>query len=119
MDIRYATADDIKSFYEGRDNYGFSMRAAVAVDNDEVVGMAGVYYQYDGVLVAFSDIKESMRKRKKDVVRLGRLVMQMIINRKIPVVALCEEQQSYNILRKLGFEEFMTTERGRVMKWQP
>ena len=80
------------------------MRAFVALLDGRPVAVAGVYREKN-YLVAFSEMKDEMRKRKKDIVRLARVNMQAIKARGQPVIAIAnkDEVTAPSFLTKLGF----------------
>lgn len=115
MIIREATAQDAIDFYDGKPPSN-SFHGFVAVQEGRVIGIAGVYY--DGpVQVAFSDMKEEMKKYKKDIIRGTRLVMQMIEKRGLTVYAECAEGRAANFVRRVGFKEIKTVDDKKVMVW--
>jgi hypothetical protein len=121
MIIRYATTADIKSFYEakGEPDLGYTYRAVVAEHEGRIIGIGGIYYQMDKTMVCFSDMLDEMKQYKKAIVRVSYMVMQMVIERGIPVMALCQDEKSLNFCKAFGFKQYLDTERGWVLKWLP
>ena len=115
MEIRPATAADLAKFY-GKP-VAKSVRGYVGIIEGRVVGAAGVYYDGDN-LVAFSEMSDEVKSRRKDIVRMTRLVMGMIMDKKLPVIALCMTDASAKFLEKLGFKKECDAPLGEVYKWQ-
>jgi len=117
-EIRQATREDIEAFY-GEPPVK-SMRAFVALLDGAVIAIAGVYKD-PFYLVAFSDMKDAMRSRKKDIARLTRANMAAIEARARPVIAFasCKEANATAFLQKLGFRYEGTTVNGETYSWQP
>lgn len=116
VEIRPATAEDVRSFYGAPE--GQTVRALVAVLDGEIVGIGGLRYQGDSV-VAFSKLAPAIRSRRKDIVRGARAVMQMIERRGKPVMAAAEptEPNAPSFLARLGFEQVATVEGMEVFRW--
>jgi hypothetical protein len=114
--IRPATAADAAAFY-GAERPMKSMRGFVAELNGDVVGVGGFYYER-GYLIAFSEMKESLRPYRKAIVRGARRIMAQIIERKLPVFALanCDEPTAPQFLKGLGFTFFCHTPQGDIYK---
>lgn len=119
MEIRVATKSDIHRHYteNGGVNHGYSMRAITAEHNGRIMGLAGVYYQKDRSAVAFSDMVPEMRAFRKDIVRVTRMVIDLIKRREIQAVALCVDQSGLNFCKKLGFVEVTSADIGTILKW--
>lgn len=82
-----------------------SLRGYVAELGGELVGLGGLYYE-NGIPVAFSYIRDALRRRKKDVVKGCRILLAMVNAQKGPVYAVAdpEEPTSAALLAKLGWE---------------
>ncbi len=95
----------------------FTFRGHVAVLDGKPVGVGGVYYDR-GNPVAFSDMGEEMRGRKRDIVRAIRLLKQQFDASKASLLAIAnrDEATSQNLLMRLGFQPTgRETEHGPVM----
>lgn len=115
IEIRQATAKDAEDFYNGKKPMR-SLRGFVAVLEGRVIGIAGVYF--DGkTMVAFSDMKEEMRKYKKDIVRGTRVVLAMLEERGTAVFAVCKDERAMAFVRRCGFQEMGSALDGRLMVW--
>lgn len=73
--------------------------------DDEIVGIGGVYY-IDGVPVAFSDMKPTLRPHKKSQAKACRILMQLLDKIGAPVYAVAcpAEPTAPYLLAKLGFK---------------
>lgn len=120
MIIRVATAEDIRRHYEenGGTNYGYTMRVVTAEHEGRIMGLAGTYRQADGMFVAFSEMVDEMRNHKKDIVRVTRMVMKMIQEKGTPVLALCTDERALAFCKAQGFEEYVDSINGKVIKWR-
>lgn len=115
MIIRNATREDLMNYYSGRELPGCSIRAYVAVVGGDVVAVAGIHHQKNGLSVAFSDISPSMRK--KDIVKFGRAVVAAIKKRGKPVLAWCCNESSKKLLTHIGFVQVDCIGEKFVMRW--
>lgn len=121
MEIRFATGDDIRRWYEesGKEFPGHSMRAVTAEHNGKIMGLAGVYYQRGAPPVAFSEMLPEMVNHKKVIVKVTRMVMGMIENRKNLTLAMCDNVNGMGFCKKLGFNvSHVDPEKGTVMVWK-
>ena len=98
MIIRTATRKDFIDFYERAPP--MTMRAWVADDNGELLGIGG-YYLQGGHAVTFTDHREQMTKR--DRVKSGHFLVNQLKKLRIGVIA-CTEHAS--VLKHFGFEPF-------------
>lgn len=95
----------------------FTFRGHVALLDGKPVGVGGVYYD-DGNPVAFSDMGEEMRARKRDIVRAIRLLKRQFDASKAALYAVAsrEEATSQSLLARLGFQPTgRMTEHGPLM----
>lgn len=117
--IRQATAEDAAQFYGQQPQK--TMRGFVLVDSaGEVVGIAGTYH--DGnYLVAFSEMKEHVHARKKDIVRMARAMMSDIEARGKPVIAIAspKEPNSEAFIQRFGFVFVDRCAIGALYAWSP
>mgnify|MGYP001165608246 CR=1 FL=1 len=115
IEIREATPRDVAEFYDGQGSM-MSLRGFVAVADGKVIAIAGVYYE--GIKqIAFSEMKEEMKSRKKDIVRLARRVMSMIEQRRLAVWATCSDDRSSRFVGRCGFNPGPVIDGKRVMLW--
>ena len=115
IEIRQATEKDVRNYFDGVAPIR-SMRAFAARLDGRVIGIGGVYF--DGKnMVAFSDIKDEMKKYKKDIVRGARIIMDMIASRNIAVFAICADDRAVQFVNHLGFDVVGETPDGRLMIW--
>lgn len=116
VEIRVATIDDLTKFW-GHPPV-CSMWAFVAMLDDEPIAVAGVLRS--SYLVAFSEMKEAMRGRKKDIVRMACANMNAIRSRNLPVIALAnkDEPTAESLMKHLGFVYLGSTPNGEVFSWQ-
>lgn len=115
MEIRAATVEDVRQFYQS-DYPPVRMRAFAAIEGDKVLGLAGVYYEGKHA-IAFSHLTDEMYKHKKQIVRATRMVMKMITDRRLPVVAICQDQRARRFLEHLGFKYEKEIEHGSLYSW--
>lgn len=99
MRIRPATRSDIEAFY-GR-GIPMTARAIVGVDDDDKPIAVGGYFLKGDCAVAFTDISETVSKR--DVVRGGRMVIDMLRKTGLQVYARSDTPQA-TALKHFGFE---------------
>jgi|GEM_PF-2371368 len=100
--IKPATEKDCVAFYGQRPM--MSMRGYVAILDDKVIAIAGLYRE-DRNWIAFSEMKDEMRGFRKDIARAIRLLRSMFDAMKSPVFAVAsqEESTSQALLSKIGF----------------
>lgn len=105
MNVRYSTREDLIAWFG---NVPATMRAVVVEDDGRVVGIAGLMRGADH-LQAFSAIKEELRPHKRVLVRVARMVQQMIEDVPGPVLAVCSEKEptAPGLLSALGFRHWM------------
>lgn len=85
-----------------------SMKAVVAMEGDECLGVAGVHL-YEGKYIVFSNISEDLRKRKdfkRIVVKSYRILLNLLKTTKLPVYAkACPFIDGSEVLLKhMGFK---------------
>ena len=116
-EIRTATAKDAFSFY-GKAPIN-SFKGIVAVENDKVIGIGGLFYSQSN-LVVFTDMKPEMRQYKKAIVKGCRIIMDMVKNADRPVYAMAnpDEPTAERLLEKLGFVHTgLKNELGETLVW--
>ena len=100
--IKPATMEYAKEFYG--DQYTKSFKGYVALLNDKVVGIGGLSFENETMLL-FSDMKEVMRPFKDDIWKAIGLLGEMVEKTNYPIVAVAskKEKASEWLLTKLGF----------------
>lgn len=111
MQVRWATAADIKQF---RPDTRETIRARVAVDGDEVVGIAG-YFVRHGMAHVVSEIRGDLPKQL-----IWREAVAMMKRINLPAVCLADPAiaGSCRFLERLGWRHVETTEQGEVYSWR-
>ena len=114
MHIVPATSELLQRFYGAAPTR--SQRAVVAVKDEKVIGVAGIYTD-DERSVMFSDLTDELRKDKRAVIRGVREVMKLASKRQMPVYAWAdpEIEGSDRLLVHMGFEHY----RDGLYRWQP
>ena len=92
-----ATAEIMKSFY----GTSKTCRAFAAVRGDEILGIAGIYFQND-LPILFSDLKASERGNKRLVVHGIRKMRELVEEYHMPVFA--EAEDSEVPMKHIGFK---------------
>ena len=106
-------------YFGGSPPYGF--RGYVALRDGAVVGIGGVF-MYEGIPVAFSQMKDPMRPFIKAKARAARLLEKYIDDMRIPVYATADpnEPTSGKLLEKLGFQPTgIEIEQGELLMRRP
>lgn len=83
-----------------------SFKGYVAMVGDRVIGVAGLFYCGDNIIL-FSDMKDEFRSYKKDIVKSILLMRDFMKDIKYPICAVSKKDESLSpkILFKLGFVE--------------
>lgn len=111
-----ATPELARAYYGGPPP--FSFKGYVALLDGKPIGIGGVFF--NGVPVAFSEMKDEMRPRLKDKARAVRVLERLLNKYRVPVTAVAAEPTSVPLLAKLGFELTGKEESlGPVMVKQP
>jgi hypothetical protein len=102
LSFHEATPELVHRYFDGPP--AFTFRGYVAVLDGEPVGVGGIFYA-DKIPVAFSQMKDVLRPRKKDLARCVRKMEGMIEAHKGPLFATVDpkEPTSPALLRRLGF----------------
>jgi len=110
-----ATPELLEKFYGQRPSH--TVRAVVAVKDDDVIGVAGICIQ-NGRAIVFSEKKEGTTYDKRTIVQGIRRVMGIAAQKKIPVYAVADPKidGSDTLLRHMGF--MPTHENSEVYSWQ-
>lgn len=115
--FRVATNKDSTDFFGKAPTHNF--KGIVAVKDNKIIGIGGLLYTKEGV-IAFSEIKDEMKKNKKDIVRGCRILIDMIKkeNRSVYAVADKKEPTSQAFLKRLGFVRTgLFNENGETLVW--
>lgn len=110
-----ATQELAERYYGQRPPYGF--RGYAALLDGEPIALGGLYR--DGLLLlAFTEMKEPMRRFRKARARAVRLMVDLMDSVHVPVYAIVSETEptSSALLAKLGFEQTgLETENGELV----
>lgn len=100
--FRVARPEDAVAYYGTQAKMSF--RGYVAELDGEVVGIGGVYYA-NGAPIAFSEMREPMRKHKRAIAKACRMLTQLFdkIGGNVYAVACPTEPTAPRLLAKLGF----------------
>lgn len=111
--VRAAKAADIEAWH-GK-SLQHTVRAWVAEEDGEVIGMAG-YYLPGGPPIVFSDMREGMKRHRKAILKEARRVMSEV---RQPMFAMASQKEdgSERFLQWLGFVHYKTTPEGEVYLW--
>lgn len=97
----------------------FRIRAITALADDRVLGIGGIGYRPDGVVIGFAALNAEFRRYPRAIHRAGLAMMQVIRESGVPqVIALADESvpSAESWLERLGFAPFI--EHGRkVYVW--
>ena len=112
MELVYATPEIIEKAFPERPNQ--TIRAILAIDQGNVLGIAGVYRQ-DANLVMFAQLSDELLTQKRTIVRGIRLLKKMAARVRMPVVALADPEidGSEKLLEHMGFKPA----HGRIYTW--
>jgi hypothetical protein len=101
MRVRYATAEDVKSWYG---SVPATMRAVVVEDEGHLVGIAGIARMGDH-LQAYSEIKDELRSHPYLLAKASVMIGKMIRDANAAVLAVCSESEptAPSLLSRLGF----------------
>lgn len=100
--FRPATAADAVAYFGGPPKLSF--RGFVAELDGEIIGIGGVYYD-NGVPIAFSEMREPMRRYRKARAKACRILTRFFdqLGGKVYAVACPTEPTAAALLAKLGF----------------
>lgn len=100
--IEPATMAHAKEFYG--DRYTKSFKGYVALIDDTVVGIGGLSFEHETMML-FSDMKEELRPFKRDIVKSMHTLKDMVDKTNYPIVAVADKREalSEKILGRLGF----------------
>ncbi len=112
LEVKPATADDIKSFYK-IETIPCSVRALAFFYDGALSGLGGVRFEH-GMFIVFSDILENVQAPRATILRCGFMVLEMARSMNIPLIAHRNKDlpNADRFLSVLGFEHYMTTEDG-------
>ncbi len=99
--IEPATRERVMEFYGESPK---SFKGYVAVLNSKAVGICGLSYEGEKILL-FSDIKDELRPYKDDIWKAIAMVSEMVEKTNYPIVAVANkhEKNSEKILASMGF----------------
>lgn len=106
LSIVPATADLVARYHDGPPPFTFT--GHVAMIEDRVVGLGGVFYAH-GQAYAFSEMKPELRARRKDRARCFRFLEQQIGKFRGTLYAIACEPTSPRLLERLGFRPAAAT----------
>lgn len=109
MDIRPATADDVRRYH---DSIPYSAVVLAGLRDGEVIGVGGVYYS-NGAPVVFSGFCDGMTKR--EIVKGARAIMGMLRGVRGPVYA--KQDAGDKPARTLAHFGFSPLPDGWWVKW--
>lgn len=100
--IRKASMDDARRFFDAPPKSSFR-GYAIELDGD-IVALFGVYYEGAHV-VAFSDMKPALRRKKKAIVTAVRMLTELMDSMGVPVYAVPNEAEptAPYLLARMGF----------------
>lgn len=88
IEVKPATSELIKAFY-GHE-FPRSMKSLVAVRDDEVLGVIGVYPE-NGQQVVFMDLKDELRRHPRVLIQGSKTFMRWVRETKMPTCARCDD----------------------------
>lgn len=97
-----ATQEHVMSLYPGIRSP--TIRAFSVVDNGRVLGIAGIYSSH-GHWIAFANVTDDLKKRKRDVVLLSNKVVPLMKDRDVYAIRDTGLDTSEGVLRHYGFVE--------------
>lgn len=102
INIRPTVESDIPSYWKKPE---IRFKSWTLEYNKEIFAIAGVYYDNNDNIVAFSDIIEEKRPPKLVVFKSAQLIVDLIMKENENILALCTNkyENSGKMLRKLGF----------------
>mgnify|MGYP001597580952 FL=1 len=111
MPLRYrpATRQDITHFYP---DLKHTFRAWVVENEDKVLGIGGVYYDGDFIIV-FSRFEPELEKYPLAKARGVKKIMEIVGDRTCLAIADEKFPESAKLLERIGFKHI----EGRVYKW--
>lgn len=113
--VTLATPELLEQFYGAPP--ARSIRAVVAVKDDQVIGVAGVYPDpRHGRQIMFSDLTDTLRAEKRAIVKGYRMVLERLVRPGIPVQTLVDNdiKGADVLLQHIGFRHIA---RG-IYQWQ-
>ena len=114
-ETRWATADDLRRFYAGR-QIPVTLRARVAEFNGEIVGMIGWYRRGEQAFVV-SEVRGEMRRFPRLILQEARAMLDSL---KLPGLCMADPKEpgARRLLEWLGWRYLMTTDEGEAYIWQ-
>jgi len=114
--IRPMEAEDLTNL--DLNSFGKSIRAVVAEVGGKAVAVAGVIHTSPPY--AFANLTPAMRDHPRDIMRVIKSFDAFLQQHYEVVYAVAdpEENNAPRVLRKIGFEYYMTTIQGDIYRWQ-
>ena len=109
LKYRPATRKDINHFYP---HLKYTFKAVVAENEDKVLGIGGIYYDGDSIVV-FSRFDPELKTYPLALARGAKKIMKIVGEKTCYAVADENIPESQNLLERLGFKHI----EGRVYKW--
>jgi hypothetical protein len=80
-------------------------RALVAVDGNDIVGVAGIYHRVDG-LVMFAELGPEVLKQPRLIIKAYRKLLDWVRESRLPVHSVADETipNSAKFLEHIGFK---------------
>jgi hypothetical protein len=115
-----ASQKHVEEYYGGKPI--MSVRGIVGLLDGKVVGIAGVCFDHDNIIV-FSEFKEEARKYKKSIVKAALMVYEIMQRYSIVyAVANKQEKGAKRLMARFGFEFVEVNSEGeevyRWLKWR-
>jgi len=116
MIIRPATRDDIIEMCGG--TFPANIWAMAVEDDGELLGVAGIHYS--NPRMCFGNIKSALKKSPRTIVKLARMVTEVVAKSDVPVYAIAEpdEPTAPGFLEHVGFKHITSNSSGEVYEWQ-
>lgn len=113
IELKPATAELLKAY---KTPVNITCRALVAVDGDEVAGVAGIYHREDG-LVMFAELGPKVIANPRLIVRAYRKLLDWVRETRLPVRSVADENipKAVQFLEHLGFRQVY----GNIYEWVP
>ena len=115
MIIRPSTREDVIEMCGG--TFPDNIWGITAEEDGEVVGIAGIHYT--NPRMCFSNIKQSLKKSPRTIVRMAHAVREVMGKSEVPVYAIADKNEptAPKFLEHVGFEHLMTSSDGEIYRW--
>ncbi len=113
MGLTYApaTRQDIEQFYGP--GFKWTFRAYAARDEDQTLGVGGIYYDGEYIIV-FSSFKPEIEKYPLAKARGLKKIMEIVGDRECYAIADANFPSAPELLERIGFEHV----EGRIFRWK-